>query len=140
MQVGGNRPQIHLISRGLKRVGGIAGLPKADLYFDARSLPDGAGAEGYQRDGKQKAAFVLNQAPAAVEGFTNIITEALKHIHHRRRNEPDPLARPFQVCVFCAYGINRSVGLKHCLAVYLRNEGYQVTVEDSDESLILEVE
>ncbi len=105
---GGNLP-IHILSHGLKK--GTA--PKADIYVDARGLPDHA-----QSGTPEEQAQIRNSIPFGA--YKEIVLHGLQSIGSRRANRPPNLKNvPIRICTLCAFGISRSVALKRLLRIEL---------------------
>lgn len=112
---------IHLSSFGFK-----GGVPKADLILDCRVVSNPHHVEGLREragDDPEVIAHVRTSSPAYLN-FLELIEEGVTRLHSRRRDEPDPYQRPFTVACGCAYGVHRSVAMKHILAHALRERGW----------------
>lgn len=120
------KTRIELSNVGLKMIGGVAGLPEADFYIDARGLPDGVGRKGSDLQSQSNIDWVKSQIDLA--SYTQYALDAIHRIVTRRRDKKDPFAEPFRIVIFCAFGMHRSPALRDLLAQSLSELGYNAKV------------
>lgn len=128
---------IELINSGWKRTtldttpeGVIRRMPPADLYLDCRVIPNPFLLFGH-KDGSNHDVqkWMKEHAPLWIESFYDTIIESIAQIPTRRKGKEDPWADPYRVCFMCAWGIHRSMAMKHIIAEYLNLDGYTVEVK-----------
>lgn len=123
---------ILIISFGFKSVGST-GIPKADLYLDCRSIPNPHHSKevGHLSGSDPKmVAWIKEHGQGIVEVFRDQIKVALNQIPSRRRGEEDMYTKPFIIACGCAYGVHRSVAIKHLLIELLTKDGLTVSKGD----------
>lgn len=124
-----------LTSSGLKK----GPLPDGkDLYIDARALPDPTRAWADHETpyappmgaiGTDLKVQCWMREMAPIHAYVDVVEGALKTINHRRENNSKKsILDPITIHTFCAWGIHRSVALKHILASEFRLMGYTVEV------------
>ena len=122
--------KITLLSRGLKSAGVFP--TKADLYLDARSIPDPASVAGLKND-----PYAMNKLFKEINGldivdrFMPLVQDCVKSLPSRRINSMGKKNPNYcTVVCFCAYGIHRSVALKKMLAaeIILKQPTWEVEV------------
>ena len=128
---------VFIYNFGLKAAGWDMGdriaMPKADFYIDARGLPDGAmNAPGVSGDDPIQQEWL--KAEMAKQGihlstYVRLALDAIYAIPHRRRQMTDPYTKPFIIACFCAYGLNRSRGLKNLLAPELQAQLNELMID-----------
>ncbi len=124
-------PKLILRSHGLKRIECTEPdyriIPKADFYIDCRGIQE-KGISGSSGDDVKFQAGVLGHSPHSIEAALTLILDSLNHVETRRQGE-NPTARPYVVCFMCAWGVHRSVAVKHIAARKLKALGLDVKVE-----------
>lgn len=120
---------IHLISFGWTPVlGGSRSLPKANVYLDCRGLPNPHHTTLSARGGDDP--LVINwvrTSTSAQYRFVEEIEEAISRLPVRRRAKENPYEDPLVVALGCAWGVHRSVAMKHILHELLRQRGWVFT-------------
>src|SRR3990167_2332721 len=106
---------------------GWVALPKADLYIDARVIPE-KGINGVDGASPEFQAGVIARAPETIKRMVDTVIGGLALIGDRRR-EKDPYEDPVEVCFFCAYGIHRSKASALIVADRLRKLGYKIQTQ-----------
>ena len=111
---------------------GWVALPKSDLFIDCRVVPE-KGIRGFTGDSPEFQAGVLAKAPQTIKRILETILEGLALAGDRRSGE-DPYSKSFEICLFCAWGIHRSVSTTHLIAERLKKLGYKVTLPSQETS------
>lgn len=124
--------KILLKSFGLKAVSkqdGSYKLPSADIYLDCRILPNPHYANMPSGDSQQTQDWLMKRVePAVLNGFISSILQGMQTLGQRRINSANKDASTLRVATFCAFGIHRSVAMKHLLAEELKARGIEVEV------------
>lgn len=127
---------ILLISFGFKAVG--KNLPKADIYLDCRSIPNPHHAPEVSKlsgDDPLLIKWIRENGQGVHEVFFDQLMIAIRQIPSRRRelSVEEMFSAPFIVACGCAYGVHRSVAIKHLLAKMLEDEGYNAHIDEIKE-------
>lgn len=125
--------KLQLISFGIKAiVEAVLPLPKADIYLDCRVIENPYHAKGIKAslggDHPSLLAWTRAHNGNVIAQFLALINFGLSNIPNRRRETPDPFAAPVVIAFFCAYGVHRSVAMKHLMAEELTKQGLDVEV------------
>lgn len=127
--------KIRLISFGVKSVvaaGSQTPLPKADLYFDCRVIRNPYHAPGMASlggDHPKLQEWCLAENADVLDKFLSLINVGLTTIPDRRRDVKEgAFSVPVTLAFFCAYGVHRSVAMKHLVAKKLLEQGLNVEV------------
>lgn len=94
-----------------------------DLYLDCRGVidPSQNGIAG-NGDNLEVQAFVKHNS--ATFAYFDLTLQGIYRLT-TRRGEGKEFDKPFQVLTMCAHGIHRSRAMKHILAEWLRDIGFQ---------------
>ena len=96
-------------------------IPQADLYLDARVLPDPAHFGGGSIEDMQ--IFMHHHANPVLMDLKRLVYQSLLLLEARRGSEK-LYSEPFHILTMCARGCHRSVVLKHEIVRYLNDYGY----------------
>ena len=110
-----------------------------DHYIDARAIPDptqfgkGGGSvytPPFGVTGKDPKLQAWMRDVAPIKAYVEVVKGMLATLGKRRENNPNKhITDPVTIHTFCAWGVHRSVALKHILAREFELMGYVVEVE-----------
>jgi hypothetical protein len=129
--------RIVLRSWGIKRLGLVPFqdrkfglLPVSDLYLDCRGIVEhGKGID--RNDFKTFSQHIQKNNSITINAMVAQVVDSVGALKTRRLGE-SPYAKPYEICLFCAWGMNRSPTTKYVLAERLKALGYQVEIEGDD--------
>lgn len=106
----------------------VAPLPEGkDLYIDCRAVHDPSGTHA---SGNSIPCQLAIREVTPITAYVDIVANAIKNMGHRRSNNSKKAADdPMTIHCFCAYGVHRSVAMKHILSKDFALMGYDVVVE-----------
>ena len=123
-----NKPRLILRSAGIK-TSAFPDLwhPKEhDLLIDCRVVKD---PSHYTQGGQKMWDWLLDQCPYQLRKILCHVLNGIDMIPERRREKDDPYKDPFKILFFCAHGMHRSVSVKQIMGRWLREAGFEVTIE-----------
>lgn len=105
----------------------VAPLPDGkDLYIDCRAVYDPSGT--HVSGANIKCQLDVREV-TPIGAYVEIVSNAIQNMAHRRGNNPNKgVNDPMTIHCFCAYGVHRSVAMKHILAKEFGLKGYEVEV------------
>lgn len=105
----------------------VAPLPDGkDLYIDCRAVWDPSKSHG---GGAEMATQLAIRTRTPIKAYVEVVDGAIKTLSQRRENSTKAQHAPMTIHCFCAYGMHRSVAMKHILATEFRLKGWDVEVE-----------
>ena len=123
-----NKPQLILRSAGIK----THAFPKLwhpqehDLLIDCRVVKD---PSHYAQSGLKMVDWVEENSTYPVLMLFEVVKKGIDMIPERRREKDNPYKDPFKILFFCAHGMHRSVSVKQIMGRWLREAGFEVTIE-----------
>lgn len=126
-----SKPHLILRSAGIKTPAFPAlWAPKeADLLIDCRVVKDPSHYVPGGGTSLEVQEWLLQNSSGALFQIYYLVGEGIEMIPERRKEKEDPYKDPFKILFFCAHGLHRSPATKHIIGRWLREDGYEVSIE-----------